>query len=59
MSIGDRTAIREMLAIRLKLQAAFETELAAKLVGQDQGALARHFLQTAELMLEASRELNR
>jgi len=33
--------------------------LAAKLVGQDQGELARHFLQTAELMLEASRELNR
>lgn len=57
--MADRAAIREILAIRLKLQAAFETELAAKLVGQDQGELARHFLQTAELMLEASRELNR
>lgn len=54
----DGPTKREMLAIRLRLQAAFHTEIAAKMANIEQPELARHFLQTAELMLEAGRELN-
>lgn len=53
-----REAIRETLAMRLCVSADLNMQLAAKLIGQDQDELRKHFLGTAELMLDAAKALS-
>lgn len=53
-----RAAIREITAMRCRLMAQEQTNLAAVLTGAPETALRRHFLESAFLLLEAAKALD-
>ncbi len=58
MSTETRLAIRDVMAMRLRLMAQQQTNLAAALTRPAQASLRTHFLESATLMLDAAKELS-
>lgn len=56
--MAAKEQLRDLMATRLRLSAKLNTELAASLTGAGHDVLRRHFLDTADLMLQAARELS-
>lgn len=47
----------DMLALRLRLTATLQLQMAAALIGKGQDELRKHFGESAELMLTASKAI--
>lgn len=58
MSTETRATIRDLMGLRLKCTATLQLQTATALTGKGQDELRKHFLQSAELMLEAMKELS-
>lgn len=52
-------AIRDLLRIRMRAMAALQLQLAAALAGKGQDELRKHLSDSAELLLEAHKELSK
>lgn len=50
-------AMRDMLALRLKLTAKLQMQMATALTGKGQDELRKHFIDSAGLLIEAAKEL--
>lgn len=56
--MDSKQAIRDLLGIQLRATAALQLQMAAALLGKGQDELRSHFMQSAELMAKASKELS-